>query len=415
MYETSILTNGVTLVTEQVPAVRSAAIGIFIGSGSRQEQASENGAAHFAEHMFFKSTHSRTAEALASEMDAIGGQVNAYTTKESTCYYARVLDTHLERAIDLLCDMLFNSRFSEEEITTERGVILEEINMYEDTPEDLCSERLAKAVYRGSPLARPILGHAATLGKMTGDWLLDYRRSHYAPSQIVVALAGSFSSAVVETLKARFAEMTPAPAVPSAPAFYSPAVTVKKKAIEQNHLILAFPGLIRGHAQRYALQLMSSILGGGMSSRLFQEVREKKGLCYTVYSYCSSHEDTGLVGLYTALNKETEREAITTIQDTVRNFAAHGVTPEELDRVREQSKSNVLMGLESTQARMSHLGRSQLLYGRIPDPDEILACYDAVTREDIRALAENLFDFRAASLSAVGRVSTKEDYQALLG
>lgn len=414
MYEKIVLPNGVRILTERVPAVRSAALGIWVGTGSRHEKAAENGAAHFIEHMVFKGTAARSAAALAEEMDAIGGQVNAFTTKECTCFYARVLDTHLSHATDILCDMFFSSRFDEHDVQTERGVILEEIGMYEDSPEDLCSERLLSAVYKGSALARPILGKKSTLEKMTGAWLKAYMEAHYLPGDIVAALAGSFTDADVDELKARFGGLAGTGLPPVKSADYAPAVVVKKKAIEQNHLTLAFPGLPFGDERRYALQLLSTVLGSGMSSRLWQQVRERKGLCYSIYSYGAGHAETGIFGIYTALGRETEQEALSTIVNTVKEFADKGVTQAELDRAREQSKANVLMGLESTQAHMSNLGRSELLMGAVMEPDGIIAAYDAVTREDVRALAGELFDFSRASLSAVGRVGTEEDYRAFL-
>lgn len=414
MYEKIILPNGVRILTQAVPAVRSAALGIWVGTGSRHEKPGESGSAHFIEHMVFKGTNRRTAAQLAEEMDAVGGQVNAFTTKENTCFYARVLDTHLTRATDILCDMFFSSRFDEKDVQTERGVILEEIGMYEDNPEDVCSERLLAAVYKGSALARPILGRKSTLEQMTGASLKDYMTSHYVAENIVVSLAGSFTPAHVEELKTRFAAVPSGKTSAVKSAAYTGAVTVKKKATEQNHLILAFPGLPYGNADRFTLQLLTSILGGGMSSRLWQEVREKKGLCYSVYAYGAGHSDTGLFAIYTALGKETEREALDTIVTTVREFTANGVTQEELDRAREQSKANVLMGLESTQAHMSNLGRSELLLGNVLEADGLIAAYDAVTREDILRLAGQIFDFSKVSLSAVGRVGSVEDYQNYL-
>ena len=413
-YERLTLPNGVRILTEQVPGVRSASLGIWVGTGSRHEKAGENGAAHFIEHMLFKGTTHRTAAQLAEEMDAVGGQINAFTTKECTCFYARVLDTHLPRATDILCDMFFHSKFDEGDVETERGVILEEIGMYEDNPEDLCSERLAAAVFHKTPLARPILGRRGTLEHMNGLWLQEYQRTHYGPERIVVALAGRFTDKDVEELAKRFASMHPVPHIQAVSAGYTPGITVKKKAIEQNHLTLAFPGLPLSDNRRFTLQLLSSILGSGMSSRLFQQVRERKGLCYTVYSYGTCHDDTGYFGIYTALGRETERQALDTILTVVRDFTEGGVTQEELDRAREQSKANVLMGMESTPSHMSNLGRGEMLQGQVLNEEEIIAAYDAVTREDVRMLAAELLRFEQMSLSAVGRVDKPEEYRALL-
>lgn len=415
MVEQITLNNGVRLLTEPMAEMRSAALGIWVGAGSRHETAGENGAAHFIEHMVFKGTESRTAADIAQEMDAIGGQINAYTSKENTCFYVRALDTHLDQAADVLCDMFFRAAFRQEDVETERGVILEEIGMYADNPEDLCAERLSAAVYRGSPLARPILGRAATLKNMTGESLRAWRDAHYRPEETVVALAGSFPEALVTELSGRFASMPSAPRRRAKGAAYQSAVTLKKKATEQNHITLAFPGLPYGDGRRFTLQLLSLILGGGMSSRLWQEVREKRGLCYSVYSYGAGHEDTGLFGIYTALSRETEQQALEAILSVVNDLVQDGVTGEELSRAREQSKSSVLMGLESTQARMSHLGRSALLSGRVMSADEIIAAYDAVTREDVLSLARSVFDPRQASLSAVGRVQNEEYYRNFLG
>lgn len=414
MVEQITLQNGVRILTEPMAGVRSASLGIWVGAGSRHESAAENGAAHFIEHMVFKGTETRTAAQIAQEMDAIGGQVNAFTTKESTCFYVRALDTHLAQATDILCDMFFHSAFRQEDVDTERGVILEEIGMYADNPEDLCSERLAAAVYKGSSLARPILGKPATLKAMTGESLRNWRDTHYRPDQVVVALAGSFSSAVVEDMKARFGAMNPVPRRKSKAAAFQSAFTLKKKAIEQNHLTLAFPGFPYGHEKRFALQLLSFILGGGMSSRLWQEVRETRGLCYSIYSYGAGHEDTGLFGIYTALGRETEGQALDAIKTVVTGLVQDGVTEDELSRAREQSKASVLMGLESTQSHMSHMGRSALLTGTILTPDEIIAAYDSVTREDVLALARTIFDPHKMALSAVGRVENEEYYRSRL-
>lgn len=414
MHRTITMPNGARILTEYIPGARTAAIGFYIGTGSRHERRAENGAAHFIEHMMFKGTAKRTAGQLACEMDALGGQVNAYTTKEMTCYYARCLDSHLDRCLELLCDMIFHSRFDQQDVELERGVILEEIDMYEDTPEDLVSERLSAAVYKGSALGRPILGKAATLEKMSGDWLREYHRTHYVPGSIVVSLAGNFTQKTVDELKSRLSALNCGPVIGEKPAIYTPAVTLRRKAIEQNHVILAFPAMGYRDPRRYQMLLLNTILGGGVSSRLFQQLREQRGLCYSVYSYCADHAETGLLGIYTALNKEQEPRALEAIRREVCDLAEHGPTQEELERTREQAKANVLMGLESVQARMSHLGTSTLLYGQVREVDQILQEYDRVTQEELRILAGEIFDFDRASLSAVGRGGSAEEYARLL-
>ena len=414
MVQIETLPNGVRLVTEHINTVRSAALGIWVGGGSREEGDAESGAAHFIEHMLFKGTAHRSAQDIARETDAIGGQMNAFTTKECTCFYGRVLDDHLDQALDILFDMVYHSSFTQEAVETERGVIFEEIDMYEDTPDDLCAEKLAAQVFQGNPLARPILGAKDTLATMTGESLRDYHRRHYQGHNTVVALAGSFSPQILDDLRRRFAVLPAGTPRPLTPAVYTPGFVATAKPIEQNHLTLAFPGLDYNSPRRFALQLLSSILGGGVSSRLFQQVREQQGLCYSVYSYGAGHADTGLFCIYTALNRETETKALATIRQVVDQLRQEGPTDEELSRAREQSKANVMMGLESTQARMSHAGRSLLFSGEILTPEQIIAAYDAVTRADVIALAQDLFRWDQASLSAVGQVRTAEEYRSLV-
>jgi predicted Zn-dependent peptidase len=408
------LPNGVRLVTEPIDTVRSAALGIWVGGGSREESAQESGAAHFIEHMLFKGTQRRSAADIARETDAIGGQLNAFTTKECTCFYARALDTHLAQALDILFDMVYHSSFAQEAVETERGVILEEIDMYEDTPDDLCAEKLFGEVFAGSPLARPILGSEETLAPMTGEFLKAFHRRHYRADNTVVALSGSYSEEVLAEVRRRFAALPQGEKPTMVPAAYTPAFIATPKTIEQNHLTLAFPGLSYRSPKRFALQLLSSILGGGVSSRLFQQVREQQGLCYSVYSYGAGHEDTGVYCVYTALNKETEEKALATICRVVKEFTQEGPTQEELDRAREQTKANVVMSLESTQSRMSHNGRSLLLSGEILSPAQIIEAYDRVTREDVVELAREIFRWDQVSLSAVGQVREAEDYRRII-
>lgn len=413
-YRLETLPNGVRIITEPIGSVRSAALGIWVATGSRDERAAESGAAHFIEHMLFKGTHTHTAAELAARMDAIGGQLNAFTTKECTCFYVHALDSHLMEGLDILCGMFFDSKFAEEDVQTERGVILEEIGMYRDDPADVCSERLSAAVFHGTPLARPILGRRATLERMTGEWLRGYQQAHYRPDRVIVALAGSYPPEVLEEIRRRFGAMEPAKTPKARPGHYRSAITLRRKATEQNQLILAFPSLAAGDGRRFAMQLLSSILGGGMSSRLFQQVRERQGLCYSIYTYGNCYADTGLFGIATAQSQETEERALASIRAVVDEFLDHGAAPEELARARELAKANVLMGLESTTAHMNHLARSLLEGTPVLSPDEIIAAYDAVTAEDVTELARETFRWEAASLSVVGRVAPEEHYRRVL-
>lgn len=415
MYQKITLRNGVRVVAERIDHVRSAAIGVWIGNGSRFESAEQNGISHFIEHMIFKGTEKRTARHIASMMDAMGGQSNAFTTKDCTCYYMKVLDTHLHTAAELLADMFLCSSFADEDIELERGVVLEEIDMYEDTPEDVATEKLFEACYEGTALGRPILGTEETLARMDSKALHDYVRKNYHPEDTVVALSGSFSDADLDYICELFGEMQGSGRNQIEPARYQPRVVIRPKEIEQNHLCLGFPGLPLLDDKRYAYQLMNAIIGGGMSSRLFQTVRERNGMCYSIYSFPSSHVDTGMFSIYVGLGQEDEAKAAKLICNVLRDFCAEGPTREELSRCREQLKSNLLMGLESTNARMHHLGRYELFTDHIISSDELVAAYDAVTADQVRALANEVFRFDQASICAVGNTGDEAYYRSLIG
>ena len=415
MYQKITLRNGVRVVAERIDHVRSAAIGVWIGNGSRFESAEQNGISHFIEHMIFKGTEKRTARHIASMMDAMGGQSNAFTTKDCTCYYMKVLDTHLHTAAELLADMFLCSSFADEDIELERGVVLEEIDMYEDTPEDVATEKLFEACYEGTALGRPILGTEETLARMDSKALHDYVRKNYHPEDTVVALSGSFSDADLDYICELFGEMQGSGRNKIEPAHYQPRVVIRSKEIEQNHLCLGFPGLPLLDDKRYAYQLMNAIIGGGMSSRLFQTVRERNGMCYSIYSFPSSHVDTGMFSIYVGLGQEDEAKAAKLICNVLRDFCTEGPTREELSRCREQLKSNLLMGLESTNARMHHLGRYELFTDHVISSDELVAAYDAVTADQVRALANEMFRFDQASICAVGNTGDEAYYRSLIG
>ena len=414
MHEIISLSNGVKLICEKMPYVRSAAVGIFVGVGSRDEAAAESGSAHFIEHMLFKRTLERSAAELAFEMDAIGGQINAYTTRESTCFYARVLDTHLTTAIALLSEMFFDCAFDEAEAESERGVILEEIGMYEDTPDDCCYERLMSGCYKGA-LGRPVLGKPATLSAMTGVSLRKFKESHYTAGNIIVSLCGNFDESHIEQIKARFAPMAKTKASKKRLAEYSPVITARRKKTEQNQFCVAFPSSPSASEERFALNLMTTILGGGVSSRLFQNIREKYGLCYSVYAFQSGFADTGMLSVATAVGKDTELKTLGLIGDELKKFVDDGVTEEELSRAREQAKSSLVISLESTNSRMLKMGNSLQILGLCLTADELIAKYDAVTSADVLNLARSRLNFSRYSLSALGKTAPVEDYVKALG
>lgn len=414
MYDRIVLPNGVRIVTEPIPGVRSTAIGIWVMNGSRHEPDELSGISHFIEHMVFKGTDKRSAQHIAIAMDAIGGQVNAFTTKECTCFYLKTLDKHAQTGVEILADMFLHSQFSERDMELERGVVLEEIDMYEDSPEDVATEKIFEACYEGSSLGRPILGREETLLGMNSETLHNYVSEYYRPKDTVVAVAGSYTQEDIAFICDLFSVMEGEGKNAIEPAHYQPRVITRPKEIEQNHLCLAFPGVSIQAEERYTNALMGAILGGGMASRLFQTIREENGLCYSIYSFNTSHEDTGVFGIYTALGKETEEKALQLIRQECLRLAKDGPDRAELSRCREQAKTNMLLGMESTSGRMNQLGRSEMFFGKTLELEEVMALYDAVTAEDISQLARRIFDFDQASICAVGQVNDAEYYTKLL-
>jgi predicted Zn-dependent peptidase len=414
MVEKLTLPNGVRILHQKLDHVRSCALGVWVESGSRHEPADLCGISHFIEHMLFKGTETYTAGQLAEEFDGMGGQVNAFTTKEHTCFYGRTLDTHVQHLAELLCDMYLHSRFAKEDTDLERGVIIEEIGMYEDTPEDLVSEQLMQQAYPNSALGRPILGYKETLQRMCHTDIADYCRSRYTGKNTIVSICGSFSPEDLDAICRLFGQMDAGERLQRDEAVYQPTFVLKKKDIEQNHLIVLFPGLPLGSDERFVLQVLNNVLGAGMSSRLFQRVREQSGLCYTIYSFQSGYLGTGVFGVYVALGRETEDKAIKLIRQVIAEFLETGCTQEELDRTITQLKANLLMGLEGTTARMNGMARNEFLYGRQVEPEELIAGLEAVTCDDVLQLARELLRDEVLSFSAVGKVRSEEEYRTLL-
>ena len=413
MYDTILLPNGVRVVTEAMDGVRSAAVGIWVGVGSRMEKSTESGSAHFIEHMLFKGTTRRNAAQLAEDMDAIGGQCNAFTTRNSTCFYTRSLDTHLAFSSEILSEMFFDSLFDQKDVESERSVILDEMDMYRDSPEDLVTEQLMTRCFPG-PLGRPILGRRSTLNRFTGESLRSFMQREYRPDRVVVALSGSCTDRDVQLLCDRFSALEPRKKSRVAPGVYTPVTVLKRKRTEQNQLVLAWEGLPIGSEDRFACQVFSTIFGEGLSSRLFQTVREKYGLCYSICSYTGSYEETGLFGIATAVGRETEMQALSLIRTEVDKMLQDGVTPQELSRARELIKANMVMGLESTTSRMNRIGSGVLQLGSVLSVDEVIERYDAVTADDVLRLARSIMRPEQLSFSAVGKVGEEEEYHSVL-
>jgi predicted Zn-dependent peptidase len=384
--------NGVRVVLENIPTVRSVAIGVWIGTGSRNEHPGNNGVSHFLEHMFFKGTKTRTAREIAESFDSIGGQVNAFTSKEYTCYYAKVLDTHSKFALDVLADMFFNSTFDGEELNKEKNVVLEEIKMYEDTPDDIVHDLLGKAIYESHPLGYPILGTEETLETFKGDTLREYMHETYTPENVVISIAGNISDSFIQEVERLFGsyEAGKQERNEDKPVFHSNRVS-RKKETEQAHLCLGYEGLPVGHKDMYSLILLNNILGGSMSSRLFQDVREQRGLAYSVFSYHSSFQDTGMVTIYGGTGAKQLDVLFETIQETLATLKRDGITEKELKNSKEQMKGSLMLSLESTNSRMSRNGKNELLLGRHRSLDEIVEQIDKVSEAGVNEMANSIF------------------------
>ena len=384
--------NGVRVVLENIPTVRSVAIGIWIGTGSRNETPENNGISHFLEHMFFKGTKTKSAKEIAESFDSIGGQVNAFTSKEYTCYYAKVLDNHSQFALEVLADMFFNSTFEEEELVKEKNVVYEEIKMYEDTPDDIVHDLLSKAIYEDHSLGYPILGTEETLSTFTGDTLKDYMHHMYTPEQVVVSIAGNISESFIKEVEALFGSYEGGKREENeeTPIFHKNQVS-RKKETEQAHLCLGFEGLQVGHKDIYSLITLNNILGGSMSSRLFQDVREQRGLAYSIFSYHSAFEDNGIVTIYGGTGAKQLDFLFETIQETLSVLKRDGITEKELLNSKEQLKGSLMLSLESTNSRMSRNGKNELLLGQHRSLDDIVELIDSVSKQSVDEMANKVF------------------------
>ena len=416
MFHKTTLKNNTHILVEKVPHVRSVAVGFWVDVGSRHENEENNGVSHFIEHLLFKGTEKRTAKQIAEALDAVGGQLNAFTTKEYTCYYARVLDEHLDLAIDLLSDMLFNSKFAPEEIDRERNVIIEEIKMYEDSPDELVHDVFAGSMWKGHALGRPIIGTAEVLENITRDKILEFYQTNYKPGNLVLTVAGNIdqeqaTDKLRQIVENRGGQIPERPAIVPAPVR---DVVCRNKDTEQVHLCVGTQGVNLENENHYTFQLLNTILGGGISSRLFQEIREQRGLVYSVYSYLSSYHDTGLFCIYAGLSKQNVDEALDLIFKQVEDIRVNSVTAGELQRAKDQIKGNLLLSLESVSTRMSRLGKSQLYLGRVLSPDEVVEKLNKVSLADIQGLAASMLTPDKFSMATIGQWSDSGQLQSVL-
>lgn len=409
----TVLANGIRVVTEAMPQVRTASMGIWVGTGSRYEPASQHGISHFLEHLFFKGTERRSALAIAQAVDALGGQMNAFTDKEHTCYYVKVLADHLPAIVELAADMLLHSSFAPEAIEKERQVITEEIKTYEDSPDEVVQDLVVQTIWDGHPLGRSVIGTRKAVAKLAREDFVRYIERRYRPDNIVVSVAGNVThDAVVALVERHFGAWDgKTTAQPTEVPTLSPSVAIRMKEIEQVHLCLAARGCAQEDERRYVLAVLDNVLGGGMSSRLFQEIRETRGLVYTIASYAASYREGGLFVVYAAMSPENGPEVVRLALEEIARLPV-SLDEAELQRAKESLKGSIMLGLESTGSRMSKLARSELYYGRQIDFDEILGRIDAVRPDDVAAMAREIFTPDAVTMAAIGPFAARSAARA---
>lgn len=392
MYNIHYLKNGMRLVYEKMPQLKSVSIGIFVKSGSMYETEKENGISHFIEHMLFKGTKNRSAKRIAEEMDYAGGHINAYTARECTCYYTKVLAEDLRLSADILSDMYYNSLFREEDIELERGVIIEEINMYEDSPEDLALDTVCEYMWKGDPLGYIISGSAESVEGITREMMLDYMKRRYTPENTVISVAGCFDEAeLIAIFEEFFSEETYSPSVILTKPQFISGNWSRVKDIEQTHLSIAYPAFDLSSDSLYSMSMLNNILGGSMSSRLFQKVREENGLCYSIYSYTSSFPQAGMLGIYAGLAEDMADAAMEMIEGEISRICSEKVSDYELGKAHSQLKCGIVMSRESAGSRMAENGKSLLLLSRVRTDEEILKAAMQVTPGDILQNANDIF------------------------
>lgn len=413
--EKIVLDNGLRIVLDPLPGVRSASMGVWVASGTYFEAGHPTGISHYLEHMFFKGTPTRSAVQIAEQMDAMGGALNAYTAKEYTCFYARSLTEHVTDAFDIIADMLTHPAFAQRDMDTEKDVIIEEIGMYEDSPEDVCSDRLYESVWQGTPLGNNILGTRESVANTTREDLLRYKSLRYLPERMVIVISGAFDRASFLALCTRyFGALKPAgDPLAANPIPTKPALSLLEKDYEQTQICIGFPGTVMNSADRYAHSILLSILGASSSSRLYQRIREELGLVYGIDAYSVGHLAAGLTVINAALAPKSEEAAFLEIFKVLKGFR-ESITEREMLRAKEQYKAGLIMGLEQNASRASHMGRSELLQGRILMEDDLIAKVHAVTLADVQALAQRLFDPAQLSLSVTGKLKKHVFYNDIV-
>jgi predicted Zn-dependent peptidase len=403
-YRKTVLDNGITVISEPMDSVRSITLGIWFAVGSRDESAPEAGMSHFMEHMMFKGTPTRSARSISEEFDRFGAELNAFTSKEYTAYYSRFVDEHLNRAFEVLADMVVNSNLDDPSCTSEREVVIEEIARMEDSPDDQIHELFSNALWPAHPIGLPILGSRDTVGGFDNAQSVAFRSRHYLTGNAVVAAAGNVDhDELVALAETKLGGLSTGPRSirPVAHAAGSSRLTVLPKETEQAHICFGVATMNAHHPDRFALSLLDGVLGGGMASRLFQEIREKRGLAYAVYSYSALYQDTGEFAVYAGTRPSNAEEVVALIRDELDRVASEGVTPDELDRVRQAATGHLVLGMESTRNRMQRLGKNEVTGGEILSADEIMERFNAVTMDDVRRVSAEVLSAEKA-LAVIG-------------
>jgi predicted Zn-dependent peptidase len=403
-YRRSVLPNGIRVLTERMPHVRSVAVGVWVETGSRRELEARGGISHLIEHLVFKGTATRSAEDIARTMDSVGGHTDAFTTKEHTCFYVQVLDEHLPLAVDLLTDILLHPRFDAEELEREKQVVLQEIKMVDDTPDDIVHDIFAEQIWKGHPLGRPILGTKELVTGFTRDLIAEHFAEEYVPPKVIIAVAGNATHAqVVDLFGAGFNGFERAPIErPDTTPPLIPGVNVVHKQLEQVHVVMGFPGLRQSAPERYALFLLNDILGGSMSSRLFQEVRERQGLVYSIHSGVQAFLDTGVLYLYAATDPGNFSKVLKAVMKELRDLKKHGITAEELKRAKDHLKGSLMLSLETSSSRMNRLAKHEMHLGTFLTMDDMIGNIERVEHEQVQALVGELLDEERLALTTLG-------------
>ncbi len=418
----SVHASGLRIVTEEVPSVRSAAVGIWVNVGSRDEAPATAGASHFLEHLLFKGTTTRTALEISSSIESVGGEMNAFTSKEYTCFYARVIDTDLPMAIDVVSDLITSSIVTALDVDAERKVVLEEIAMRDDDPSDLVHDLFSDTYYGDTPVGRPILGTVKSISEMSRNTVYNYYKKKYLPQDLVVAVAGNIKHkrvvAMVEEALSRdnFLDGLGAPVIrPNTPIKNSKqqSVGLLYKKSEQAHMFYGMEGVSRADDRRFAMGVLSAALGGGMSSRLFQEIREKRGLAYSVYSYAQQFAGTGVLGFYAGCNPTKAIEVIEIIRDVLTDVADNGMSHEEIERAKGAVRGSLVLSQEDSGSRMSRIGKNEIVYGQVMDFDDILKAISRVSATDIREIAGE-FLVKTPTLALVGPFKNESKFEKVL-